>query len=193
MKIVALNGSPKLAGNTSTAVNIMLDELSKQGFKTEHIQMYGSMMTPCNDCGSCAIRGDGRCIIENDDMNKYLDKLIRADGIVMAAPSYYGGIPGQMKLLFERIGFAASSHIHGNRLARKIGAAISVQARDGGISAYTQMVRFMLRNGMMVCGSHPLTILTGSKPGEVLADKQGIGAIKELAKEMGWLITKMKS
>jgi multimeric flavodoxin WrbA len=188
MKIVALNGSPRLAGNTTAAVALVLDELSKQGFRTEHIQMYGSMMTPCNDCTSCAIRGDGRCIIEDDDMNMYLDKLTGADGIILAAPSYYGGIPGQMKLLLERIGSAAVSHIRGNRLARKVGAAIAVQGRDGGLNAYSELVMFMLRNEMAVCGSRPLTVLTGSKQGEVLDDRHGTAALKALAKEMGWLI-----
>ena len=193
MKIVALNGSPKLAGNTSMAVNIMLDELSKQGFKTEHVQMYGSIMTPCNDCGSCVIRGDGRCINENDDMNRYLDKLAKADGIILAAPAYYGGIPGQMKLLFERIGAATIAHRHGNRLARKVGAAIAIQGHDGGLHTYSQMVRFLLRNEVFVVGSQPLTILTGEKPGDVLNDKKGVTALKDIAREMAWLLTKTKA
>ena len=192
MKVVALNGSPRLGGNTSTAVNVLLDEFDKQGFRTEHVQMYGSIMTPCNDCGSCAVRGDGRCINEDDDMNMYLDKLIEADGIVLAAPSYYGGVPGQMKLLLERMGLASMTHMHGNRLARKVGAAIAIQSRDGGLETYSQMVNFMLRNEMIVCGSQPLTVLTGSGPGEVLNDKHGTSALRHLAKQMGWLLTKTR-
>ena len=96
MKVVALNGSPRLVGNTSAAVSFILDEMEKHGFETEHIQMYGSIMTPCNDCGSCAIRGDGRCINEDDDMNAYLGRLTDADAVILASPSYFGGIPGQM-------------------------------------------------------------------------------------------------
>ena len=192
MKVVALNGSPKLAGNTSAAVNIMLDELEKQGVRTEHIQMYGSMMTPCNDCGSCVIRGDGRCINENDDMNRYLETLVKADGIVMAAPTYYGGIPGQMKILFERIGLVSMSDKGGNKLARKVGAAIAVQGRDGGVNTYSQMIRFMMRNKMVICSSQPLTVLTGEKPGDIMNDRSGVEALKELGKEMAWIIAKMK-
>ncbi|MCL2786746.1 MAG: flavodoxin family protein [Methanomassiliicoccaceae archaeon] len=188
MKIVALNGSPRLAGNTSAAINAVMDEFERHGFRTEHVQMYGSIMTPCNDCGSCVLRGDGRCINENDDMNDYFDKLTEADGIILAAPSYYGGMPGQMKLLLERIGACAASAAGGNRLARKVGGAIAVHARDGGLQVYSELVSFMLRNGMFVCGSQPLTILTGEKPSEVLSDKKGMAAVKELGKEMAWLI-----
>jgi len=148
------------------------------------VQMYGSIMTPCNDCGSCVIRGDGRCINEDDDMNAYLEKLAGADAIILAAPSYYGGIPGQMKILLERITFASSVCASGNPLAYKIGGAIAVQGRDGGLSTYSEMVNFMLLNKMTVCGSSPLTVLTGTKPSEVLNDKVGVAALKALAKEM---------
>ncbi|MCL2607052.1 MAG: flavodoxin family protein [Methanomassiliicoccaceae archaeon] len=192
MRIVALNGSPRLIGNTSAAVTLILDELEKEGFETEHVQIYGSIMTPCNDCGSCKIRGDGRCINEDDDMNMYLTKLIEADGIILAAPSYYGSIPGQMRILLERIGLSAATCALGNALARKVGAAIAIQGRDGGLSAYTEMVNFMLRNKMIVCGSSPLTVLTGEKPSEVLNDRTGTSAVRELAKEMLWILSKTK-
>jgi multimeric flavodoxin WrbA len=191
MKIVALNGSPRLIGNTSAAVAFVLDELAKDGYETEHVQMYGSIMTPCNDCGSCTIRGDGRCINEDDDMNAYLEKLTAADAVILASPSYYGGIPGQMKILLERISFASSACARGNPLARKVGAAIAVQRRDGGLSAYSEMVNFMLSNKMVVCGSSPPTVLTGTRPSEVLSDKAGMSAIRELAGEMKWLLPKI--
>jgi multimeric flavodoxin WrbA len=193
MKIIALNGSPRLIGNTTTAINVIFDELEKQGFRTEHIQMYGSIMTPCNDCGSCVIRGDGRCINEDDDMNEYLDRLADADGIILAAPSYYGSIPGQMKILLERITASASSDMRGNRLARKIGCAVAVQSRDGGMGAYSDMVLFMLRNEMTVCGSSPLTILTGTRPAEILSDKEGTEALRDMGRELGRLVMKMRS
>ena len=111
---------------------MILDECEKMGLETEHIQIYGSMFTPCNDCGSCVIRGDGRCIIEDDDMNSYLDKMTDADAVILAAPAYFDGIPGQMKILLERISVASSKHIGGNKLKRKIGAAIAVSTRRSG-------------------------------------------------------------
>lgn len=193
MKIVALNGSPRLMGNTSAAVTFILDEFEKMGFETEHIQMYGLILSPCNDCGSCAIRGDGRCIIEDDDMNVIMNSICEADGVILAAPSYHGGIPGQMKILLERIGMASSHDMRGNRLSHRTGAAIAVQGRDGGMGVYTQLTNFMLRNGMNVCGSSPLTILTGNKPGEVMNDKDGVRAIKGLAKNTADVILRTRS
>ena len=192
MRIVALNGSPRLIGNTSAAVTFVLDILEKEGFETEHVQMYGSIMTPCNDCGSCIIRGDGRCINEDDDANGYLEKLVSSDAVILAAPSYFGGIPGQMKILLERIFYASAACAAGDPLAHKIGAAIAVQSRDGGSPAYSEMVNMMLGARMTVCGSSPLTILTGTKPAEVLDDKAGMKALRALAGEIVCLLSQKK-
>ncbi|MCL1983933.1 MAG: hypothetical protein FWG58_00875, partial [Methanomassiliicoccaceae archaeon] len=60
---------------------------------------------------------------------------------------------------------------------------------DGGLAAYSEMVNFMLRNKMVICGSSPLTVLTGTKPSEVLNDRAGVAALKELAKEMIWALS----
>jgi multimeric flavodoxin WrbA len=184
MKIVALNGSPRLVGNTTACVTVVFDILEKEGFETEHVQMYGSIMTPCNDCGSCSLRGDGRCINEDDDMNSYLEKIVSADAVIFASPSYYGTIPGQMKILLERIFYTASACASGNPLKHKIGAAIAVQGSNGGLTAYNEMVNMMLSAKMTVCGSTPLPIITGTKPSEALKDKEGMKALKDLAQEL---------
>jgi len=193
MKVVALNGSPRLIGNTSAAVTLILDEIEKHGFETEHIQMYGSIMTPCNDCGSCGIRGDGRCINEDDDMNAYLGKLIDADAVILASPSYFGGIPGQMRILLERITLSMQTCAQGNRLSRKVGGAVIIQGRDGGLTAYSEMVNFMLRNRMAVCGASSPVVLTGTKPSEAMKDKKGIELLKELSEEIVWTLSKFKA
>jgi len=191
MKVVALNGSPRLIGNTSAAVSLLLDEMEKQGFETEHIQMYGSIMTPCNDCRSCEIRGDGRCINEDDDMNMYLEKLMDADAVILASPSYFGGIPGQMRILLERITLSMQTCATGNKLSRKVGAAVVIQGRDGGLPAYSEMVNFMLRNKMIVCGSSSPTVLTGTKPSEAMNDKKGVASLKELSEEIAWVLSRI--
>ena len=92
MKVVALNGSPRLLGNTSNALNVVLDELNKEGIDTEYIQVYEDHMNPCNHCSSCEVRGDGRCVAEDDNMNLYLDN--RRDNI---------GIPNILWIMYGSI------------------------------------------------------------------------------------------
>ena len=79
MKVLALNGSPRLVGNTSNALTYLLDLLGKEGFETDYIQIYEDHMIPCNFCGSCELRGDGRCIMEDDRANEYMDRMRAAD------------------------------------------------------------------------------------------------------------------
>ena len=189
MKVVALNGSPRLIGNTSAAVNTVLDELGKEGIETEHIQVYETTVIPCNDCGSCGIRGDGRCINENDDVNEYIEKILQADGLILASPTYYGSMTSQLKMILERIGY--SSKTSGNQLRRKVGAAIAVQGHHGGSMVFSELVNFMLENQMTVCGSSSCTVLTGEKPSAVLQDRNGMKALKDLGREMAWLLEKL--
>lgn len=190
MKVVALNGSPRLIGNTSTAVNIVLDELQKEGIETEHIQVFESSVIPCNDCGSCGIRGDGRCINENDAVNEYIEKILEADGLIIASPTYYGSMTSQLKMILERIGY--SSKTANNQLKRKIGAGIAVQGHHGGSFVMAEIVNFMLENQMVICGSSSSVVLNGEKPSAILKDVPGMKALKDLGKEMAWLLFQLK-
>lgn len=192
MKVVALNGSPRLIGNTSTAINIVLDELEKEGIETEHIQLYESSVIPCNDCGSCDIRGDGRCINENDPVNDYIESVLRADAVILASPTYYGSMTAQMKMILERIGLSSATASSGNQLRRKIGSAIVVQGHHGGDMVYSELVNFMLENGMIVCSPSSRTILNGEKPSAIMEDKRGIRSLKDMGREIAWLVGQLK-
>ena len=179
MKVVALNGSPRLLGNTSNALNVILDELNKDGIETEHIQVYEAHLNPCNHCSSCEMRGDGRCVAEDDSMNEYLDKLKAADGIILASPSYYGSWTAQLKMFLERAGFAC--RFGGNPLKGKVGAALAIQERDGGLTVYSELVNWLLGNQVTVVGSTPLTVLTAKNPFDYEKDERGMKALKILA------------
>lgn len=186
MKIVAFNGSPRLLGNTGGALNVILDELEKEGAETEHVHVYGDDMSPCNNCNSCEIRGDGRCIIEDDRLNEFMGMMREADGIILGSPSYFGSCSAQLKILLERVGY--TSMFSGLPLARKIGGVVVVQDHDGGTAVYNELVTWMLRNRMMVCGSSPLTVLPGKGPGDFEKDKRGCEALRSLARDMVWAI-----
>lgn len=180
MKVVALNGSPRLLGNTSNALNAVLDEISKEGIETEYIQVYEAHMNPCNHCSSCEVRGDGRCIAEDDSMNDYLDTLKKADAIIIASPTYFGSCTAQLKMFLERAGLACQ--FGGFPLKGKVGAALAIQAHDGGNSCYSELVNWMLSNKMTVVGSNPLPIITSKNPGDYENSPRETKALKELGK-----------
>ena len=182
MKVIALNGSPRLLGNTSNALNVILDELNKEGVETEYIQIYEDHMNPCNHCSSCEMRGDGRCIAEDDRMNEYLDRMKAADGIILASPCYYGSCTAQLKMFLERAGLAC--RFGSFPLKGKVGAAMAVQERDGGYAVYSELVNWMLSNQMTVVGSNPLCILNGKNPFDYERDESGMKALRMVAKNI---------
>jgi multimeric flavodoxin WrbA len=189
MKVIALNGSPRLIGNTSNILHEVSDEFEKEGIETEHIQLYSSKLTPCNDCRSCEIRGDGRCILEDDDLNDILEMMRGADGIILASPCYYGSYSSQMKVFLERAGMILEKGDRG--LKRKVGGAIVVNAHEGGSMVYSQLVYWMLRNQMIVCGGMPAPIVTALNSPQYQNDKEGMKGVISLAKEMAWTISKL--
>ena len=182
MKVLALNGSPRLVGNTSNALTYLLDLLGKEGFETDYIQVYEDNLLPCNYCGSCEIRGDGRCIMEEDKMNTYMDRMRAADIVILASPSYYGSCSGQLKIFLERAGYCFQAGDKG--LKGKIGAVFVTQERDGGMPVYSELVNWMLRNQMVVVGSDPLSIIMGKEMNRWEEDEKGIKALRNLAENI---------
>ncbi len=190
MKVIALNGSPRLLGNTSNIIMDMLDEFAKEGIETEHIQLFSYDFISCNDCRSCEIRGDGRCVHEEDELNNIMDKLRGADGILFASPAYYGTVTSQMKVFMERAGLTFETSDMG--LKRKVGGAVAVSAHDGASMAYSEMVNFMLRNQMIVCGSTPQTVFRALNSPQYTKDEAAMKAVSILVKEMIWAMEQLQ-
>ncbi|MBR4203229.1 MAG: flavodoxin family protein, partial [Candidatus Methanomethylophilaceae archaeon] len=73
----------------------------------------------------------------------------------------------------------------------KVGGAIAVCGHDGGSVVYNQLVDFLLRNGMSVCGSNPLPIVHALNSPQYEDDKQGMKGVRSLVGNMTALILKM--
>ena len=81
MKVIAVNGSPKADGNTYNSLQLVGDELQKEGIEFEIIHIGNKVIRGCIACGSCAKTLDERCIF-TDEVNEALQKLKAADGIL---------------------------------------------------------------------------------------------------------------
>ena len=157
MKILMINGSPRVIGNTSNILGDLKEDFEREGIEAEEIQLYGYNFMPCNDCRTCEMRGDGRCAAdEADGMNDILDKMRIADGIILASPAYAGSATGVMRLFLERAQLTLEKGDRG--LRGKIGAVITVSEHDGAETAYTQLVQWLMRNEMYVVGTGHLTV-----------------------------------
>ena len=152
------------------------------------VQLYDHEFQPCNDCRSCEMRGDGRCIMEDDDMNDILDRMRAADGVVLAAPAYAGGVPGAMKIFLERAGLALTM---GDRALRgKAGAVLTVSAHDGGENAYNELTYWLIHNELNVVGTYPLPIFRALNSPQYEEDEQAMKGMARLVENMVSLLMK---
>ena len=101
MKILIINGSPRKKGLISQMLGIMQAEGEQRGGQVQLVYTNDLTIKPCIGCMVC--RTKGKCVLGEDDSQRVLKMMQEADAIIMGAPCYWGNIPGQMKLLFDRI------------------------------------------------------------------------------------------
>jgi multimeric flavodoxin WrbA len=99
-KIVILSASPRKGGNSDLLCDQFMLGATEAGHQVEKIFLQDKKINHCTACGACQSNG-GRCL-QQDDMAEVLDKMIRANVIVMATPVYFYAMNGQMKTLIDR-------------------------------------------------------------------------------------------
>jgi len=191
MKIVAFNGSARKDGNTAILLKSVLKVLETEGLETELVQLAGENIHGCTACRSCFDTKNQRCIIEDDNVNAYIQKMTMAEGILLGSPTYFGMMSPQMKALIDRAGFVARANP--DMLRYKIGAAVVAVRRAGAMTTFDAINHFFLINQMIIPGSSYWNIGIGNKIGEVETDKEGMNTMNDLGRNIAWLLKKLKS
>lgn len=118
MKILSIIGTPHgEKGNTGTLLGEVLKGAESQGAKCETIILRGDSIKPCLGCDQCHKKG--RCP-QNDEFESIKEKMLEADGIILATPNYIFHVSGQLKMFIDR----CSSLIHCMALEGKYGASV---------------------------------------------------------------------
>jgi multimeric flavodoxin WrbA len=191
MKVIAFNGSQRKEGNTSILINLVFDELKAEGIETEMYSLAGKPVQGCIACYKCFEKKNRRCNVEKDIINECIQKMDEADGILLGSPTYFADVSASMKALIERAGMVgrANSEMYG----RKVGAAVVAVRRAGGIHVFNSLNYFFTISGMIVPGSSYWNLGIGRQPGEVNNDAEGVQTMKNLGKNMAWLMKKIRS
>ena len=190
VKVVAFNGSPRKDGNTSILIRRVLKVLEEEGIETELIQVGGEPIHGCTACRLCYDTKNERCVIENDKINEYVQKMKTADGIILGSPTYFSMMSPETKAFIDRTGYVARANDHLFR--RKIGAAIVAVRRAGGIPTFDAINHYFLISQMIVPGSTYWNIAFGEEKGEVTEDEEGLQTARNFGKKMAWLIKRIK-
>jgi Multimeric flavodoxin WrbA len=189
MKVVALNGSARKDGNTAMLIQVVFEELKKEGIETELIQMAGKNIQGCLACYKCFKNKDRRCSVDKDILNDIMAKMEKAEGILLGSPTYFSDVTSGMRAFIERCGFVARANDY--MFKGKVGAAVVAVRRAGSIQAFTSMNLFLHYMQMFMPGSSYWNIGIGRDPGDVMKDEEGIQTMKTLGQNMAWLLKKL--
>lgn len=189
MKVVAFNGSARKGGNTAMLVNNVFEALQEEGISTELVELSGKHPHGCIACYKCFSAKDKRCAVESDCMNECIEKMLEADGIILASPTYFADVSSEMKALIDRAGM--TSRANGDMLKRKVGAAVVARRRGGAIHVFDTMNHFFTIGQMIIVGSNYWNVGIGRDKGEVASDEEGILTMRTLGHNMAWLLKKI--
>lgn len=187
-KVVAFNGSPRKGGNTELLIKEVFKVLEKKGVEVELVQLGGKKVQGCIACMKCKKAGDGRCHVSNDFLNKCIEKIEHADGVIFASPVYFGNVSSELKALIDVAGYAMRPS---KILRRKVGAAVVAVRRTGELFTFDAINHFFLVNEMIVPGSTYWNVGIGRDKGDVLKDEEGMETMRNLGKNMAWLLKKL--
>lgn len=191
MKVLAINGSARKDGNTAILINRVFEELNKEGVDTEMIQLAGKKIRGCIACYKCFENKDHRCAVTDDVLNECVEKMLEADGIILASPTYFADVTAELKAVIDRAGLV--SRANDDMFRRKVGAAVVAVRRAGSIHVFDTINHFFLIGQMIIPGSFYWNMGFGRNKGEAANDEEGLKTMELLGRNMAWLLKKINA
>ena len=180
MKVLIINGSPRVNGNTTIAIREMEQVFAENGVETETVQIGMKDVRGCIACGHCAEAG--KCVFD-DVVNELAPKFEAADGLVIASPVYYASANATLIACLDRLFYST----HFNK-AMKVGASV-VCARRGGCSAtFDELNKYFTISNMPIASSQYWNSIHGREPGKAQMDEEGKQTMRVLARNMTFLM-----
>ncbi len=185
MKVLLINGSPRPKGCTYTALAEVAKTLNECEIETEIIQIGNQAIRGCIACGGCA--GKARCVFDDDAVNEIIAKMETADGLVIGSPVYFASPNGNLISLLDRLFYAGTCFAH------KPAAAVVSARRAGTTVTLDDLNKYFTIRQMPVVSSTYWNMVHGSCPEDVLQDREGLQTMRNLGRNMAWLLKCIES
>lgn len=182
MKVLMINGSPHKNGCTNAALCVIAETLSAEGIDSEIVHIGSSRISGCIGCGHCRKSGTHRCVFGDDMVNEVIDKLEKADGLIVGTPVYYASPNGTLVSLLDRVFYAHGGYPH------KPAAAIASARRAGTVVSVDELNKYFTISQMPVVSSTYWNEVHGSKAEDVMLDEEGVATMRNLALNMAWML-----
>lgn len=180
MKVLIINGSPRVNGNTTIAVNEMITVFEAEGIETETVQIGNKDIRGCIACGSCS--QTGKCVFD-DPVNELAPRFEAADGLVVASPVYYASANATLIAFLDRLFYSTNFD-----KTMKVGASVVVARRGGCSAAFDELNKYFTISGMPLASSQYWNSVHGRQQGEAGMDAEGLQTMRTLARNMSFLM-----
>lgn len=183
MKVLLVNGSPHEHGCTDRALLEIERTLHEEGIDTERFFLGTAPIRGCTGCGACAKAKQNRCVHDDDAVNRALALCEDADGFIFGSPVHYASAGGAITCLMDRMFCAGSSLLRG-----KPAAAIVSGRRAGTTASIDQLNKYFTISGMPIVPSQYWPMVHGNAPEDVEKDEEGLQTMRQLARNMAWMV-----
>ena len=182
MKVLLLNGSSHPHGCTDTALREVASALENAGIDAEILFLGNDPVRDCTACGTCA-KAPGKCVFDDDIVNRIIEKAREADGFVFGTPVYYAHPSGRILSILDRVFYAGKS-----AFVHKPAAAIASARRAGTTASLDVLQKYFTISQMPVVSSTYWTMVHGKEPEDVLKYAEGLQTMRNLASNMAWML-----
>lgn len=182
MKVLVINGSPHLHGCTDRALQEVERTLEVEGIETVRVNVGNKDIRGCIGCYFC--RAHGRCVF-NDTVNETAPLFAEADGLLIGTPVFYAGPNGQLHAFLDRLFYSTAGTVD---KTMKVGATVVSSRRAGSTSAFDDINKYFTISSMPVVSSTYWNEVHGFTPADVEDDLEGLQTMRNLGKNMAFLI-----
>ncbi len=180
MKVLMLNGSPHVQGNTYIALHEMEKVFTEENIETEILHIGNKDIRSCIACGNCFTAG--KCVF-NDLVNETAEKFEKCDGFVVGSPVYYASANATLVAFMTRLFY--STHFD---KTMKVGAAVAAARRGGLTATFDELNKFFAISGMPIASGQYWNGIHGTSTGEAEQDIEGLQMMRTLAHNMAFLM-----
>ena len=181
MKVLIINGSPRVGGNTTLALSQMIDIFKENGIEVDYVQVGNMEIRGCIACAACH-NGRENCVID-DIVNELAPRFEECDGMVIASPVYYASANATLVACLDRLFYSTKFD---KRM--KVGASVAVARRGGCSATFDQLNKYFTISGMPVASSQYWNSVHGGAKGEAAEDLEGLQTMRTLANNMIFLM-----
>ena len=180
MKVLFINGSPRVGGNSSILIKEMMKVFDEYNVEYEEIRIGNKDIRGCQACGYC--EKNDKCVF-NDSVNEVAPKFEEASGVVVVSPVYYGSPNGTVISFLDRLFYSTNFS-----KKYKVGASFAIARRAGTTASFDCLNKYFSISGMPIASGDYWNNGFGRLKGEIIEDKEGLRNARIVAKRMVFLM-----